>query len=71
MATVVVEAEERIAVDPLTRSKPAGRVSWRWLRRLIGPLVLLAIWQLGSWTGLIPSRNLASPGRSRRRHGIC
>ena len=63
MATVVVEAEERIAVDPLTRPESASHHSWRWLRRLIGPLVLLAIWQLGSWTGLIPSRNLAPPGQ--------
>jgi sulfonate transport system permease protein len=40
-----------------------GSAGWRWARRLAGPLLLLGIWQVGSWTGLIPTRNLASPGR--------
>jgi sulfonate transport system permease protein len=33
----------------------------RGLRRAVGPLALLAIWQVGSTTGFIPERTLASP----------
>lgn len=35
----------------------------RWLRRTTGPLVLLALWQLLSGTGVLTSDVLASPGR--------
>ncbi|MFI6407318.1 ABC transporter permease [Streptomyces sp. NPDC050548] len=35
----------------------------RWLRRTTGPLVLLALWQLLSSTGVLASDMLASPGR--------
>jgi len=35
----------------------------RWLRRTTGPLVLLALWQLLSSTGVLTSDVLASPGR--------
>jgi sulfonate transport system permease protein len=35
----------------------------RWLRRATGPLVLLALWQLLSGTGVLASDVLASPGR--------
>ncbi|XUL92699.1 ABC transporter permease [Streptomyces galilaeus] len=35
----------------------------RWLRRTTGPLVLLALWQLLSSTGVLASDVLASPGR--------
>lgn len=35
----------------------------RWLRRTAGPLLLLAVWQLLSSTGVLASDVLASPGR--------
>ncbi|MER6347918.1 ABC transporter permease [Streptomyces sp. NPDC001595] len=35
----------------------------RWLRRTTGPLLLLALWQLLSSTGVLASDILASPGR--------
>ncbi|MEV0177098.1 ABC transporter permease [Streptomyces sp. NPDC050803] len=35
----------------------------RWLRRTTGPLLLLALWQVLSGTGLLASDVLASPGR--------
>ena len=35
----------------------------RWLRRTAGPLLLLALWQLLSSTGVLASDVLASPGR--------
>jgi sulfonate transport system permease protein len=38
----------------------------RWLRRTTGPLVLLALWQLLSSTGVLTSDVLASPGRIAR-----
>src|SRR4051794_31799952 len=70
MTTAVVERDERLPAErprePLPvplRSRPARRFSWRWARRLLGPLVLLAIWQVGAWTGLIPARSLAPPGQ--------
>src|SRR5579871_5064222 len=34
----------------------------RFARRLLGPALLLAIWVVGSGTGLIPSRILPGPG---------
>ncbi|WP_318204838.1 ABC transporter permease [Streptomyces sp. SCL15-4] len=38
----------------------------RWLRRATGPLLLLALWQLLSATGLLTADVLASPGRIAR-----
>src|SRR5690349_5389987 len=35
----------------------------RTLRRAIGPLALLGLWQLGSATGFIPERTLAGPSK--------
>ncbi|WP_367436898.1 ABC transporter permease [Streptomyces celluloflavus] len=34
----------------------------RWLRRAVGPVVLLALWQVLSSTGVLPADVLASPG---------
>ncbi|MFG3340680.1 ABC transporter permease [Glycomyces sp. NPDC048151] len=46
-------------------TKTIGHIDFRAglsrLRILVGPLVLLALWQLGSSTGLIPERTLAAP----------
>ncbi|AKN71894.1 ABC transporter permease [Streptomyces sp. PBH53] len=38
----------------------------RWLRRTTGPLLLLALWQLLSGTGVLAADVLASPGRIAR-----
>lgn len=38
----------------------------RWLRRTTGPILLLALWQLLSGTGVLSSDVLASPGRIAR-----
>jgi sulfonate transport system permease protein len=36
----------------------------RWARRLAGPLLLVALWQLASATGVLDSRTLASPSEA-------
>lgn len=41
----------------------------RWLRRTSGPVLLLALWQLLSGTGVLPSAVLPSPGRVARVAG--
>ncbi|RMB79681.1 ABC transporter permease [Streptomyces shenzhenensis] len=41
----------------------------RWLRRTAGPVLLLALWQLLSITGVLTSDVLASPGRIARIGG--
>ncbi|MEU7008788.1 ABC transporter permease [Streptomyces sp. NPDC046332] len=41
----------------------------RWLRRTVGPLLLLVSWQVLSSTGVLPSDVLASPGTIARAGG--
>jgi sulfonate transport system permease protein len=41
----------------------------RWLRRASGPVLLLMLWQLLSFTGVLPPDVLASPGRIARVGG--
>ncbi|MEU7322797.1 ABC transporter permease [Streptomyces griseoviridis] len=41
----------------------------RWLRRTTGPVLLLALWQLLSYTGVLSADVLASPGRIARVAG--
>ncbi|MFJ9627134.1 ABC transporter permease [Streptomyces sp. NPDC101175] len=48
---------------PLTPTSSRRTRVPRWLRRTTGPLVLLALWQLLSSTGVLTSEVLASPGR--------
>ncbi|WP_261987508.1 ABC transporter permease [Actinomadura sp. HBU206391] len=45
------------------RRKPPAVPSRAVLRRLASPLVLLALWQLASSTGLLPERLLAAPDK--------
>jgi sulfonate transport system permease protein len=56
--------------DPIDHSHPGERATGRvghgrWVlrggRRLIGPVVLLAVWQIASTTGLVDAQTLASP----------
>ncbi|WP_432122646.1 ABC transporter permease [Streptomyces sp. S1] len=41
----------------------------RWLRRTVGPLLLLLVWQLSSSAGVLPADVLASPGTIARAAG--
>jgi sulfonate transport system permease protein len=49
-------------VGPTRADRPRRRVSARVLRRVATPLVLLGVWHVGSTSGLISERTLASPG---------
>jgi sulfonate transport system permease protein len=51
------------ASDGPSQTSPRGRrrPSFSWLRRWPSPLLLLAIWQAGSWLGVIPEQKIASP----------
>ncbi|MFJ8357486.1 ABC transporter permease [Streptomyces sp. NPDC093984] len=50
-------------LEPLVPSSARRTRVPRWLRRTSGPLLLLALWQLLSSSGALPSDVLASPGR--------
>ncbi|CCA54066.1 MULTISPECIES: ABC transporter permease [Streptomyces] len=55
-------------VEALTPDRGAGRglTVPRWLRRTVGPVLLLALWQTLSATGVLPADALASPGTIAR-----
>ncbi|MFD8011470.1 ABC transporter permease [Streptomyces sp. NPDC058955] len=55
-------------VESLTPSAQSGRrpVVPRWLRRAVGPLLLLLVWQVSSATGVLAPDVLASPGTIAR-----
>ncbi|WP_405622515.1 ABC transporter permease [Streptomyces sp. NBC_00076] len=59
------DAAERSPLDlqPLAPSSTRRTRVPRWLRRTTGPLVLLALWQLLSSTGVLTPDVLAAPGR--------
>ncbi|POX49903.1 ABC transporter permease [Streptomyces sp. Ru71] len=50
-------------LEPLVPASSRRTRVPRWLRRTAGPLLLLALWQLLSATGVLPADVLASPGR--------
>ncbi|WP_434587761.1 ABC transporter permease [Streptomyces sp. A5-4] len=57
------------ALEPVTpRTSPGSRRRSvpRWLRRTVGPLTLLALWQVLSATGVLHPDSLASPGTIAR-----
>ncbi|WP_328945887.1 ABC transporter permease [Streptomyces sp. NBC_00250] len=58
-------------VESLTPDGGPGRgpAVPRWLRRTVGPLLLLALWQTLSTTGALPADALASPGTIARAGG--
>ncbi|WP_329276182.1 ABC transporter permease [Streptomyces sp. NBC_00691] len=58
-------------VEPLTPDRGPGRAPAvpRWLRRTVGPVLLLALWQALSTTGVLPAEALASPGTIARAGG--
>ncbi|MFF2304015.1 ABC transporter permease [Streptomyces sp. NPDC058128] len=58
-------------VEPLTPDRGPGRTPTvpRWLRRTVGPVLLLALWQTLSSTGVLPADALASPGTIARAGG--
>ncbi|WP_430542108.1 ABC transporter permease [Streptomyces roseofulvus] len=55
-------------VESLTPAPRSGRlpVVPRWLRRAVGPLMLLLVWQVSSATGVLAPEVLASPGTIAR-----
>ncbi|MDQ0758635.1 ABC transporter permease [Streptomyces canus] len=63
------DAAEPTAPDPVPDLEPIVPASSRrtrvprWLRRTTGPVLLLALWQLLSSTGVLTADVLASPGR--------
>ncbi|MDT9687588.1 ABC transporter permease [Streptomyces sp. P9(2023)] len=59
---------EEVVSAARTGSGRRARVP-RWLRRTIGPLLLLVTWQLLSSTGVLPADVLASPGTIARAGG--
>ncbi|WP_435971344.1 ABC transporter permease [Streptomyces sp. Qhu_M48] len=58
-------------VESLTPDRAPGRrpAVPRWLRRTVGPALLLALWQVSSATGVLPADALASPGTIARAAG--
>ncbi|MFB7448385.1 ABC transporter permease [Streptomyces sp. NPDC056194] len=56
---------------PLTAARRPGRLPSvpRWLRRAVGPVLLLVLWQSCSATGVLPADALASPGTVARAAG--
>ncbi|WP_370247271.1 ABC transporter permease [Nocardioides sp.] len=46
---------------PTSRKTRSGRSPWRFLRRWVSPVVVVALWQLASSTGVLDERTLASP----------
>ncbi|MER7537881.1 ABC transporter permease [Streptomyces sp. NPDC097704] len=56
---------------PLTPARRPGRGPSvpRWLRRAVGPVLLLVLWQSCSATGVLPADVLASPGTVARAAG--
>ncbi|MEU9292596.1 ABC transporter permease [Streptomyces sp. NPDC048266] len=58
-------------VETLTPDRGPGRGPSvpRWLRRTVGPVLLLVLWQTLSSTGVLPADALASPGTIARAGG--
>jgi sulfonate transport system permease protein len=56
------EAQARVdGLVPVIPSSSARRRVPRWVRRPVGPLLLLLLWQVASWTGTAGTDLLASP----------
>jgi sulfonate transport system permease protein len=52
-----------VDLEPIIPTSSRRTLVPRWLRRTTGPLLLLALWQLLSSTGVLTANVLASPGR--------
>ena len=52
-----------VDLEPIVPTASRRALVPRWLRRTTGPLLLLALWQLLSSTGVLTANVLASPGR--------
>ncbi|WP_353941029.1 ABC transporter permease subunit [Streptomyces sp. HUAS MG91] len=60
------DAASELELVPIVPSSARRTRLPRWLRRTSGPLLLLALWQLLSSTGVLTSEVLASPGTIAR-----
>ncbi|CAM5303818.1 ABC transporter permease [Streptomyces spiroverticillatus] len=67
--TAAVAGPELEPVEPRGSRKGRLRKVPRWLRRTVGPLLLLVLWQVFSATGVLPGDVLASPGTIARAGG--
>src|SRR3954471_24530499 len=56
-ATVPAAANGPTQTSPHRRRRP----SLSWLRLWPSPLLLILLWQAGSWLGFIPEQKIASP----------
>src|SRR4051795_2741464 len=56
-ATVPAAADGPTQTSPRRRRRPP----LSWLRRWPSPLLLILLWQAGSWLGFIPEQKIASP----------
>ncbi|NEE36317.1 ABC transporter permease, partial [Streptomyces sp. SID7982] len=54
------------AVSPASVRRSRLRAAPRWVRRAVGPTLLLALWQVLSATGVLHADVLASPGTIAR-----
>ncbi|MEU3458952.1 ABC transporter permease [Streptomyces sp. NPDC006733] len=64
--SVISEQDSAIELEPLVSASSRRRPVPRWLRRTAGPLLLLALWQVLSATGVLEPDILASPGTIAR-----
>ncbi|GAB2851825.1 hypothetical protein GCM10027074_18180 [Streptomyces deserti] len=62
-ASSVPSSPPSLALHPLVPASSRRARVPRWLRRTTGPVLLLALWQLLSATGVLTADVLASPGR--------
>ncbi|MDF9811958.1 ABC transporter permease [Streptomyces sp. SPB162] len=64
--SVIPELSPILELEPLISAASRRRHVPRWLRRTAGPLLLLALWQVLSATGVLEPDILASPGTIAR-----
>lgn len=64
--SVISDQRPALELEPIVSAASRRRQVPRWLRRTAGPLLLLALWQVLSATGVLEPGILASPGTIAR-----
>ncbi|WP_343241955.1 ABC transporter permease [Streptomyces sp. SID13666] len=64
--SVIPDQRDALELEPIISAASRRRHVPRWLRRTAGPLLLLALWQVLSSTGVLEPDILASPGTIAR-----